>query len=302
MGKTQGEINLLKRRTFFYWVSSALGLALGTRSLVAKTATSKAIASQSASPFRFVALGDVGTGNIGQLAIADVMNRYYQQHPFKLVLMAGDNIYDVGDIQLVGATFGRPYRFLRKQQVPFYAVLGNHDIITNNGVDQVNYSAFNMDGRYYTFIQGNAQFFALDSNSNADWKGQLAWLEKTLAASTATWKIVFAHHPLYSSGLHGSSEELINLLSPLFSRYGVQLYINGHDHNYERTEPIEGTTYLTCGAGASTRPVFSSDWTAHSSARLSFATIDVYPERLAIQGIGKDGEVFDQGEIALDKL
>jgi 3',5'-cyclic AMP phosphodiesterase CpdA len=214
--------------------------------------------------------------------------------------MAGDNIYDDGDIQRVGATFGRPYRFLRKQQVPFYAVLGNHDILTNNGVDQVNYSAFNMDGRYYTFTQGIAQFFALDSNSNADWTRQLAWLEKNLAASTATWKIVFAHHPLYSSGLHGGSEELINLLSPLFSRYGVQLYINGHDHNYERTESIEGTTYLTCGAGAATRPVFSSDWTAYSSARLSFATIDVYPERLAIQGIGKDGEVFDQGEITIN--
>jgi hypothetical protein len=302
--KTKGEINLLKRRKFLYWAGSALGLALGSRSLIAKTSASKAIASQSATQsaatYRFVALGDVGTGNIGQLAIADVMNHYYQQHPFKLVLMAGDNIYDDGDIQRVGATFGRPYRFLRKQQVPFYAVLGNHDILTNNGVDQVNYSAFNMDGRYYTFTQGIAQFFALDSNSNADWTRQLAWLEKNLAASTATWKIVFAHHPLYSSGLHGSSEELINLLSPLFSRYGVQLYINGHDHNYERTESIEGTTYLTCGAGAATRPVFSSDWTAYSSARLSFATIDVYPERLAIQGIGKDGEVFDQGEITIN--
>jgi 3',5'-cyclic AMP phosphodiesterase CpdA len=298
----------LKRRKFLYWAGSALGLALGSRSLIAKTSASKAIATQSAtqsvtasaSSFRFVALGDVGTGNIGQLAIADVMNHYYQQHPFKLVLMAGDNIYDVGDIQRVGATFGRPYRFLRKQQVPFYAVLGNHDILTNNGVDQVNYSAFNMAGRYYTFTEGIAQFFALDSNSNADWTGQLKWLEENLAASIATWKIVFAHHPLYSSGLHGSSEELINLLSPLFSRYGVQLYINGHDHNYERTEPIEGTTYLTCGAGATTRPVFSSDWTAYSSARLSFATIDVYPERLAIQGVGKDGEVFDQGEITIN--
>jgi 3',5'-cyclic AMP phosphodiesterase CpdA len=287
----------LKRRQFLYWVSSAFGLVLSGRYLTAKTATSEPIINQGKALFRFAALGDVGTGNIGQLAIADVMKHCYQKYPFKLVLMAGDNIYDVGDIQRVGATFGRPYRFLRKQQVPFYAVLGNHDILTNNGVDQVNYSAFNMDGRYYTFTEGITQFFALDSNSNADWRKQLLWLEKNLAASTATWKIVFAHHPLYSSGLHGSSEELINLLSPLFSRYGVQLYINGHDHNYERTEPIEGTTYLTCGAGATTRPVFSSDWTAYSSARLSFATIDVHPERLVIQGIDKDGEVFDQGEV-----
>ncbi|MGL5832266.1 MAG: metallophosphoesterase [Waterburya sp.] len=292
----------MKRRQFLYWVSSAFGLVLSGLYLTAKTAASKPNINQGINQkkalFRFAALGDVGTGNIGQLAIAAVMNKFYQQHPFKLVLMAGDNIYEDGEIKRVGATFGRPYRYLRKQQVPFYAVLGNHDIRSNNGEDQVNYSAFNMNGRYYTFTEGIAQFFALDSNFNADWTRQLKWLEKELAASTATWKIVLAHHPLYSSGLHGSSEELINLLSPLFARYGVQLYINGHDHNYERTEPIEGTTYLTCGAGARTRPVFSSDWTAYSSARLSFATIDVNPERLIIQGIGKDGEVFDQGEVA----
>ncbi len=286
----------MKRRQILYWgIASGIGLALGSHNLI-----SRAIASNKSSPsFRFVALGDVGTGNIGQLAIANVMDSYFKQDPFKLVLMTGDNIYEDGAIERVGATFGRPYRFLREQKVPFYAVLGNHDIRTKNGVDQVNYSAFNMQGRYYTFTKGIVQYFALDTNSNANWSKQLDWLEKNLAKSTATWKIVFGHHPLYSSGVHGSDPELIARLSPLFARYGVHLYINGHDHDYERTKPIEGTTYLTCGAGAKTRPVGSSNWTAKSAARLSFATIDVYPERLEIQGIGKDGEVFDRGEIVV---
>lgn len=275
---------------------TGLGLALGSHYLPSATA-SDTFESSKTSPFRFVTIGDVGTGNIGQLAIADVMNDYYRQHPFELVLMAGDNIYENGDIRRVGATFSRPYHYLRRQNVPFYAVLGNHDIRTNNGIDQINFSGFNMQGRYYTFSKGMVQFFALDTNPNADWSTQLDWLEKNLADSTATWKIVFGHHTLYSSGIHGSNLELITTLSPLFARYGVRLYVNGHDHNYERTKPIEGTTYLTCGAGAKTRPVFSSDWTARSAARLSFATIDVYPERLEIQGIGKNGKVFDRSEI-----
>ncbi len=287
----------MKRRQLLYWGGiSAISLALGGR-----YGTVKASTANDAPLFRFAALGDVGTGNIGQLAIADVMNDYYQQYPFKLVLMAGDNIYEDGDIRRVGATFSKPYHFLRKQEVPFYAVLGNHDVRTNNGIDQVNFASFNMRGRYYTFTQDIIQFFALDTtNSDGDWAAQLDWLENNLAKSTATWKIVFGHHPLYSSGIHGSSDELIDELSPLFARYGVQFYLNGHDHNYERTEPIEGTTYLTVGAGAKTRPVFSSDWTAHSAARLSFATIDVYPERLEIQGIGKNGKIFDRGEIIID--
>jgi 3',5'-cyclic AMP phosphodiesterase CpdA len=274
-----------------------LGLALSSHYLPVWGKTPKNAEQVSSSSFRFVALGDVGTGNLGQLAIADVMNDYYQQRPFALVLMTGDNIYEDGEINRVGATFGRPYRFLRQQEVPFYAVLGNHDIRTNNGVDQVNYSAFNMQGRYYTFTQGIVQFFALDTNENADWSDQLSWLDQELAKSKATWKIVFGHHPLYSSGAHGSSSELIDLLSSLFAKHGVQLYVNGHDHNYERTHPIEGTTYLTCGAGAKTRPVGESDWTAYSAARLSFATIDVEPNHLGIQGIGTDGEVFDSGKI-----
>jgi 3',5'-cyclic AMP phosphodiesterase CpdA len=288
----------LKRRQLLkQGVLGGLGLALSSHYLTAWGTMPINTSQKSSSPFRFVALGDVGTGNIGQLAIAEVMNEYFRKRPFALVLLTGDNIYEDGDIKKVGGTFGRPYRYLRRQEVPFYAVLGNHDIRTNNGVNQVNFSAFNMQGRYYTFSEGIVQFLALDTNKNADWSKQLIWLEKNLARSTATWKIVFGHHPLYSSGIHGSSPELIAKLSPLFVRYGVQLYINGHDHNYERTEPIEGTTYLTCGAGAKTRPVFSSDWTAHSAPRLSFATIDVYPNRLSIQGIGKNGQVFDRGKI-----
>ncbi len=288
----------MKRRQLLQWGGSGLGLALSRHYLLAWGNTpTKNIISQS-SDFCFVALGDVGTGNTGQNTIAQVMNDYYLQQPFELVLLTGDNIYENGDIRKIGATFSKPYSFLTKQNIPFYAVLGNHDLKTNNGEDQVNFSSFNMKGRYYTFSKGIVQFFALDTNNNANWSTQLDWLEKNLAQSQATWKIVFGHHPLYSSGLHGTSQELIDKLSPLFARYGVQLYINGHDHNYERTIAIKGTTYLTCGAGAKTRPVFSSQWTAYCAPRLSFATIDVHSDYLEIQGIGKEGKVFDRGKVA----
>ncbi|MDJ0687406.1 MAG: metallophosphoesterase [Xenococcaceae cyanobacterium MO_188.B32] len=288
----------MKRRNFLRLLGLfGLGLASSNYFLTARGTTPNNATEESLPLFRFVALGDVGTGNIGQLAIAEVMEDYFQKLPFAFILLTGDNIYEDGEISRIGAAFERPYRFFRQQGVPFYAVLGNHDIRTNNGIEQVNYSGYNMQGRYYTFTQDIVQFFALDTNKNASWSEQLIWLEENLASSTATWKIVFAHHPLYSSGIHGSSPKLIEKLSPLFARYGVQLYLNGHDHNYERTKPIEGTTYLTCGAGAKTRPVWNSDWTARSAARLSFATIDVYPEYLEIQGIGKNGQVFDRGKV-----
>jgi 3',5'-cyclic AMP phosphodiesterase CpdA len=152
-----------------------------------------------------------------------------------------------------------------------------------------------MQGRYYTFSQGSVQFFALDTNNNAPWKEQLKWLEKNLARSKAPWKVVFGHHTIYSSGLHGATEQLGDRLKPLFSRYGVQLYLCGHDHHYERTHPIQKTTYVVCGAGAAPRFVGKSSWTVAASDQLSFAAFEVYGDRIEIKGIDTQNKVFDQG-------
>ena len=162
----------MKRRQLLRRGGGALGLALSSHYLTAWGATPKNTSTQTSS-FRFAAIGDVGTGNIGQNAIAQVVNNYYLQQPFELVLSTGDNIYEDGEIRRVGATFSKPYHFLRKQEVPFYAVLSNHDVRTNNGADRVNFSSFNMEGRYYTFSKDIVQFFAFDTNKNADWSQQL---------------------------------------------------------------------------------------------------------------------------------
>lgn len=276
-----------------------LGLALGGHYLLTgrtlTLATCPKGATKLAQPLlRFVALADTGFGNDGQYAVAQAMNCYLQQNPFQFVLLAGDNIYDNGEIEKIGSAFEKPYQALLQQSIQFYAALGNHDIRTNNGEDEIRYSRFNMQGRYYTFTKEAVQFFAIDTNNNAPWKAQLDWLEENLARSQVPWKIVFGHHPVYSSGVHGGSQQLVKRLTPLFSRYGVQLYISGHDHNYERTHRLQGTTYLVCGAGAKTRPVGSSSRTAISASRLSFATFEVYPNRLEVRGIDTNGKIFDQ--------
>ena len=248
---------------------------------------------------RFVSVADTGTGAVGQYAVAAAMTRYHQLHPYDLVILAGDNIYNNGEMEKIGAVFEKPYQALLKQGVKFQACLGNHDIRTDNGNLQVRYPGFNMSGRYYTFRRGDVQFFALDTNHNADWKAQLAWLEQELSGSAAPWKVVFGHHQIYSSGQYGLNQPFIQALTPLFQKHRVQLYINGHEHNYERTRPIDGTSYVICGAGAGTRPVGRSQWTAYSAERLSFAAYEVYRDRLIVSGIGSDNQVFDRGIIPL---
>ncbi|MBC6433088.1 metallophosphoesterase [Nostoc sp. HG1] len=248
---------------------------------------------------RFVSVADTGTGAKGQYAVAGAMNAYHKQNPYDLVVLAGDNIYNNGEIEKISAVFERPYQPLLKLGVKFQACLGNHDIRTENGDPQVKYAGFNMKGRYYTFKRNQVQFFALDTNSNADWKNQLIWLQKELSISNAPWKVVFGHHPIYSSGQYGSNPDFIKTFTPLFQKYGVQLYINGHEHNYERTRAIDGTTYLICGAGAGNRPVGRSEWTGYSTSDLSFASYEVYKDRIEISAIATNNRVFDKGIIQL---
>jgi acid phosphatase len=249
---------------------------------------------------RFGSVADTGTGAKGQYAVAKAMTLYQQFNPYDLVVLAGDNIYNNGEIEKIQAVFERPYQDLLKRGVKFQACLGNHDIRTDNGEPQVKYSGFNMNGRrYYTFRRGQVQFFALDTNSNADWKNQLSWLDKELSSSNATWKVVFGHHPIYSSGVYGSNANFIKIFTPLFKKYGVQLYINGHEHSYERTRAIDGTTYLICGAGAGNRPVGRSEWTEYSTSNLSFAAYEVYPNRIEVSAIGTNNRVFDRGVIKI---
>lgn len=297
------------KRRHFLTLSSLSAIGVGFLGCVSRSSTdhTNLITSQTVAAsvpvkndllLRFVSVSDTGTGERTQYAVAKAMNVYHSQKPYDLVVLAGDNVYNNGEIEKISDVFERPYAPLLKQGVKFQACLGNHDIRTANGNLQVKYPHFNMNGRYYTFRHGKVQFFALDTNHNADWKNQLAWLEQELKNSDAPWKVVFGHHPVYSSGMYGSNPTFMKTLAPLFAKYGVKLYINGHEHNYERTHSINGTTYLISGAGADTRPVGRSEWTAHSASKLSFATYEVYADRIEVNGIGTDNRIFDQSVIS----
>jgi 3',5'-cyclic AMP phosphodiesterase CpdA len=293
----------LKRREFLFLT----GLSAIATACTAKSYSSQAIQAISKTSIpakkdmllRFVSVADTGTGAKGQYNVAKAMTNYHSKNTYDLVVLAGDNIYNNGEIEKINAVFERPYANLLKAGVKFQACLGNHDIRTANGENQLKYAGFNMKGRYYTFSRGEVQFFALDTNDLAGNKQQLAWLEKELSSSKAPWKMVFGHHPIYSSGHYGSNPTFVQLLTPLFQKYGVQVYIDGHEHHYERTKLINGTTYIICGAGAGNRPVGKSEWTEYSTSNLSFAAYEVYTDRIEISGIGIDNRVFDKGVIKL---
>lgn len=247
------------------------------------------------SRLHFLAVADTGSGDSRQQAVAERMAEVHRMRPVDLVVLGGDNIYPDGDLSRVAASFERPYRELLAARVPFHAVLGNHDIRTGNGEPQIAYRPFGMQGRWYNLRRGPVELFMLDTNMNARWQHQLPWLKKALSASSAPWKVVVGHHPIYSSGFYGDDPAAIARLAPVFKRYGVQLYINGHEHHYERSRPLEGTTYLQVGGGGATlRVVVPNERSARALSVHSFAEISAEARELRIVAWDAKGQRIDE--------
>jgi 3',5'-cyclic AMP phosphodiesterase CpdA len=246
---------------------------------------------------KFLILGDTGTGDSGQTAIAAQVVAYREKFPFDFAILLGDNLYGSERPSDYAKKFERPYKALIDAGVKFYASLGNHD-----DPNQRMYKLFNMNGeRYYSFkpsLTAGVRFFALDSNY-MDPK-QVEWLEKELAASGSDWKIAFFHHPPYASGMHGSHEVLRNQLEPLFLKHGVNVVFTGHEHFYERIKPQKGIQYFVAGGSAKLRrgDISKTTLTAfgYDVAR-TFMLAEIDGDQMYFQAINDKGQVIDSGVV-----
>ena len=245
---------------------------------------------------KFAVIGDSGTGSDSQLRVAEMLTASRAKFPYEFVLMMGDNLYSGSGPKDYQKKFEKPYKALLDSGLKFYAALGNHD-----NPDERNYKPFNMGGqRYYTFKPKNGvRVFALDSNYMDP--PQLQWLEKELSASGSDWKICFFHHPLYSSGMHGSDDQLRAKLEPLFLKYGVDAVFAGHEHFYERIKPQKGIYYFTSGGAAKLREgdvSSKSELTAKSfDTGYHFMLIELTKDALNFQAISDQGKTVDSGAL-----
>jgi 3',5'-cyclic AMP phosphodiesterase CpdA len=158
-----------------------------------------------------------------------------------------------------------------------------------------------MEGKlYYTFSpQPEIRFFALESTYPVP--EQIRWLEKELKASGSHWKIVFFHHPLYSSGdRHGSDLRLREVLEPLFVDNNVSLVLTGHDHFYERIKPQKGITYFVVGSGGKLREG-NIDRSTGITAKgfdtdLAFMIAEIAGDEMFFNAISRTGQTVDSGK------
>ncbi len=276
---------------------------------------------------RFVVFGDNGSGTPYQEDIARQMWRHFQQNPFQLALMTGDNFYFFGNVNRYGdCRFLAPYRELISRSVCFLPTLGNHDVgrpVGNSAPffrsyrqEQVRFFGIGHD--YYDYKVNDIHFVALNTNTYQAGSAQAQWLQRTLndndcQAGPCRWRIVYGHHPMYSSGKHGSTARLIRDLKPVLERYQVHLYISGHDHAYERygriPTPLTNiglsnqaenpwqVVYLVSGGGGGDLYPFKKPCLPglqHRRADYHFVSFAAVGETLQLSAINRDGEPFDQ--------
>jgi acid phosphatase type 7 len=253
---------------------------MGDRIIREATFRTRATADKTA---RCVLVGDMAQGYDDQFSIAYQISK--QQPEFVMAL--GDIVYQTGrvheymnyfwgtynNVATAGPKTGAPLM----ASVPFYPVLGNHDVsaklpavpdacaayyffcppksgpgfgpwVTQLGTDEAVADKFrsqtadsypNMDA--YSFDYGPAHFLILNDNKGMEFMSPIfqKWMREDLKGTPAKWKFVCFHIPAFHSSITHYPEQQTRPLQPLFEECGVDIVFAGHVHNYQRTLPLK---------------------------------------------------------------
>lgn len=107
-------------------------------------------------------------------------------------------------------------------------------------------------GAYYSYDYSNAHFIVLNSNEDSEKyanfsEAQVEWLKKDAAAAKragAKWIIVNIHKGPYTTSNHATDSDIMdkngvrNQIAPLMAELDIDFVVQGHDHIYARTKPI----------------------------------------------------------------
>ena len=264
-------------------------LAFGHSSALARSAKS------------FLVIGDWGLGSANQKRVARQMGVTAQAVEASFVISTGDNFYRDGVKSIHDQQWKTSFEDIydaSSLMIPWHVTLGNHDH-RGSVAAQIDYTKqslrWHLPDTYYKHAEAlsegaSAEFFLIDTEpirrQYTSQRGrlpinqQMVWLSRELSGSTAQWKIVVGHHPVFSGGSHGGTAALQDWLVPLLERHGAQIYLSGHNHALEHIA-VGRVHYLTSGAGAKPRPAGIIDGTRFVvGKRLGFLMIGLTANEL----------------------
>lgn len=255
----------------------------------------------------FAVIGDYGWGTQPEADVARLVRSWGPD----FIITLGDNNYPKGEGETIDDHIGAYYAdYIGSYRGKhgkgsdtnrFWPSLGNHDLMTARGQPYLDYFTLPGNERYYDFRIGPVHFFVLNSNTREpdgvkEDSRQALWLQGAMAASTASWQIVYMHHPPYSSGTHGPSR----YMQWPFKEWGADLVLSGHDHTYERLE-VDGLTYVVNGIGGAVKYGFKNpqaSMVTKFNDDYGAMIVDATARTIHLRAYTRDGRLIDDHTLA----
>jgi hypothetical protein len=260
---------------------------------------------------RAAVIGDSGAGTVHQFAVAALVKS-----------MAPDIFIHTGDMNYLSdmdSVVFQPYHDILASAC-LYPTVGNHD----EALDWEEFFQPPTGGNAirYSYDWGSGHFVSLDTNENFQDQDQLDWLVADLTqarAAGAAWIILYFHKPLFTVGNKVFEASILRpAMTPILDRFGVDLVLNGHDHNYQRSHPVRGgvvhdawqspgfvsprgTIDVVTGGGG--QALYPENLGADHSFSAVFIEayhalqLDLTAERLSVKAVSPDGTLLDQFSI-----
>ncbi len=264
---------------------------------------------QTAAPFRFVVAGD-SRGDPG--TFAELEQKIQAEAPdFEIftgdAVMTGANQTD-WDAFFEATTGSFPVEDALAR-IPFMTVNGNHENLALNYFAQFAFPETHGE-EYFSFDYANAHFVMLNDTvadsatiaKEADF--MKADLDKVDRSKTP-WVFAVHHKPLYTCSNHDPDATEVATFGAVYDQYNVDFVLNGHNHCYERSEPIRagaavamgsGSIYVTAGgAGAPLYSTGSDCPLEHvTESTRGYVVIDIDGTKLDYRAVRLDGTEIEK--------
>jgi hypothetical protein len=178
-------------------------------------------------------------------------------------LALGDNAYQDGTLAQYNEYYEPNWGRFKAKTSP---TPGNHDYHTSGAAGYFAYFGSQAPAEYYSYDLGSWHLISLNGDiGRSAGSAQETWLKNDLAAHPATCTLAYWHEPRFSSGYHGSNSGFDAFWRDLYAA-GVDVVINGHDHDYERFAPQDpsgaatpnGIREFVAGTGGASHYTFNT--------------------------------------------
>ena len=225
------------------------------------------------------------------------------------ILVPGDLQYESATLEDFETAYAASWGRFRDITIP---APGNHEYRTDGGAG---YHAYFGDRvgtpgeSWYSTDVGAWHVVSLNSNCGAVGgcgtdSAQYAWLQDDLAASDAACTVALWHHPRFSTGAYGDTEEMAAMWE-LLDDAGAELVLSGHEHTYERFVPMsadgtpvdDGMRQWIVGMGGKNHYPADArdDVAARDNTTFGVLELLLEPDGYAWEYVAADGDYHDAG-------